>query len=357
MTGMMVALLCVMMGTGLLLSMYTTPLRPADAGLVPYTPPSASGGLVPSRGQGVAQGRQGPLLPGHPAHHEPAPGGLASQIRTVHAFSAGLLVAATLLHLLSLIIGRLWHRTGLRLSGLALLLAILGAAYTGSTLPWDALGQEGAQIGTGLLEHGVPLIGESLATIVRGGAYVGEATALRMRSFHTSWFPILILLLLFLHLAHLRRAPSTPASGWTKREPMIAGFTSIALLIAHATSGKGIDDVALQFGLILLPPIATWYAVGLVDDPTRDAQCDTVWRDLFCGLLTGAMIVTVATVATWERHPTAMAPEWSLYPPYLLLNVLSAEWAVVVMMAIVAAAALLPWTPRTTPGRVRRRSG
>jgi len=272
---------------------------------------------------------------------------VAVRLRTIHAFCAGLLVATTLLHLLALVASRFWGRPGLRLSGLALLLAILGAAYTGSVLPWDTLGREAAQIGTGLLEQGVPWIGKSMATIVRGGEYVGEATRFRMRSFHTSWFPIVLILLLALHLAHLRRVPSTPLSRWGKREPIVAALISITLLSVHAISGRGIDDIALQFAFILLPPVATWYAVALVDDPTRDAECDTVWRDLLCALFTGAMVVTVSTVTTWERHPARMVPEWYLYPPYLLLNSLSAEWVIGVIVVAVAAAALLPWRTRT----------
>ncbi len=310
-TSMMVVLLCVMVGSGLLLSVYPTP-QPST----PSLQPQAS---VPS-----------PQLP-----EAQRPSGPAAYLHTVHAFSAGLLVATTLLHLLSLFIGRVWRSIGLRLSGIALLVAILGAAYTGSILPWDALGKEAAQIGTGLLEQGVPLIGETLATIARGGDYVGDATHFRMRSFHTSWFPVIIILLLVLHLAHLRRIPVVPASAWAKREPMLAGMVAVALPIVHVVSGRGIDDMALQFGLILLPPLITWYAVALVDDPARDAKCDTVWRDLFCALLTGAMIVTVAALATWERHPTVMAPEWYLYPPYLLLNTVSAGWVMAIGAAMV----------------------
>lgn len=305
-TGMMVVLLCVMVGSGMLLSVYPSPQPPASACL-----------------------------------------------RTIHAFSAGLLIATTLLHVLSLIVGRVWRTPGLRLSGVALLLAILGAAYTGSVLPWDALGKEAARIGTGLLEHGVPLIGNTLASIARGGDYVGEATHFRMRSFHTSWFPVIIILLLFLHLAHLRRIPVMPVPAWTKREPALAGAVSVILLIVHVISGRGIDDMALQFGLILLPPLATWFAVTLVDDPTRDAKCETVWRDLFCALLTGAMIVTVAAVSTWERHPTVLAPEWYLYPPYLLLNTLSAGWVMAIVGATVAAGVVVRTGGRDMGSRSR----
>lgn len=301
MTGMMVALLCVMIGSGLLLSMYAHPSVP---------------GIQP-------------------------PARIASCLRTLHAFSTGLLVAATLLHLLSLVVGRSWQAIGLRLSGIALLLAILGAAYTGSVLPWDPLGKEAAQIGTGLLEHGVPLVGKSLATIVRGGDYVGDATRFRMWSLHTSWFPVIIIISLLLHLAHLRRLPSTSVTARTKREPVIAGAISILLLIVHAINGRGINDIALQFGLILLPPLATWYALSLVDEPTRDAQRDTIWRDLFCALLTGAMIATVVAVAAWDRHSEIMAPEWYFYPPYLLLNSLSAGWVMGITGATVATAITL----------------
>ncbi len=92
-------------------------------------------------------------------------------VRNLHHWSANLLVAVALLHLLRVFFTGGFHgqRSFNWVIGLSLLLAILASNFTGYLLPWDQLSYWAVTICTGMLGY-VPWIGEWLQSVARGGS-------------------------------------------------------------------------------------------------------------------------------------------------------------------------------------------
>jgi quinol-cytochrome oxidoreductase complex cytochrome b subunit len=89
-------------------------------------------------------------------------------------------------------------------AGAMLLLLTLGFGFTGYLLPWDQKAYWATVVGTNMLGS-VPLIGPSLAAVLRGGAEVTGQTLLRFYSIHVLWLPIFTAFFLWIHFHILRR--------------------------------------------------------------------------------------------------------------------------------------------------------
>jgi len=128
-------------------------------------------------------------------------------IRGVHYWSANLLIAVALLHMLRVFLTGAFH--GLRRSnwliGLGLLFLILVAAFTGYLLPWDQTSYWAITICTEMLGY-VPGIGTAIQRVLLGGAEIGPATVINFYAAHTSIMPILLVVLMTYHFWRVRIA-------------------------------------------------------------------------------------------------------------------------------------------------------
>lgn len=130
-------------------------------------------------------------------------------VRGVHRWASAGLIAFALAQLVWVFAsGR--HRgarAGSWVLGVLMLLLVLGLAFTGELLPWDA---ESVALARSALDgtQAIPVLGAPLASAMRGGQEVGAATLARAHAAHTLVLPWLVFLLLFLELwflAHARR--------------------------------------------------------------------------------------------------------------------------------------------------------
>jgi len=129
-----------------------------------------------------------------------------SLIRNLHHWSGNLLLVAAVLHLL-----RVFFTGGYRpprelnwILGVAMLLLILGANFTGYLLPWDQLAYWAITVGTSIISY-VPLIGEWLNRLLLGGPEVGAATLLNFYALHISIIPVSVVLLMAYHFWRIRK--------------------------------------------------------------------------------------------------------------------------------------------------------
>ena len=76
------------------------------------------------------------------------------------------------------------------LSGVALLLLVLGFGFTGYLLPWDTKAYFATLIGTEVPKS-VPFLGGWGVSLVKGTEYVGEETLTRMYSLHVIALPLI----------------------------------------------------------------------------------------------------------------------------------------------------------------------
>jgi quinol-cytochrome oxidoreductase complex cytochrome b subunit len=128
-------------------------------------------------------------------------------VRNIHHWSANILVAVVLLHLLRVLFTGGFHgpRRFNWVIGLALLAAVLASNFTGYLLPWDQLAFWAVTICTGMFGY-VPWIGEWLQLMARGGAEVGSATLVIFYAFHTTLVPVTLVLLMGFHFWRVRKA-------------------------------------------------------------------------------------------------------------------------------------------------------
>jgi ubiquinol-cytochrome c reductase cytochrome b subunit len=90
------------------------------------------------------------------------------------------------------------------LAGVVLLLVTAGLVFTGAPLPWDERGYWAAEVGTSIAGT-VPLVGDAIKRLLRGGDLMGQLALSRMFVLHVAILPAILLAFLAVHLAAFRR--------------------------------------------------------------------------------------------------------------------------------------------------------
>ncbi len=135
-------------------------------------------------------------------------------IRSVHKWSANLMIISVLTHLASTFFMRSYRkpREVMWISGVIQMFLVFGFAFTGSLLPWDTLAYFATQIGTEI-PRTIPVIGETVVKILRGGDYVDGESLKRLFALHVSILPLATLVVVIFHLAlNQVHGTSTPLS-------------------------------------------------------------------------------------------------------------------------------------------------
>jgi cytochrome b6 len=127
-------------------------------------------------------------------------------IRSVHSWSANLMILAAFIHMFSVAFLRSYRRPRevTWLSGVALLGLALAFGFSGYLLPWNTISYFATKVGTDMAAA-VPLIGPPLARFLRGGEEVGGATLTRFFGFHVAVLPAITTLVLAIHLVLVQR--------------------------------------------------------------------------------------------------------------------------------------------------------
>jgi cytochrome b6 len=122
-------------------------------------------------------------------------------IRSVHSWSANLMVATAFVHMFSTLFLRAFRRPRelTWVSGVALLFLSLAFGFSGYLLPWNKLAFFATKVGTDIAGI-VPLVGPYLLRFLRGGDEVTGATLTRFFGFHVAILPAVTTAILALHL-------------------------------------------------------------------------------------------------------------------------------------------------------------
>lgn len=143
-------------------------------------------------------------------------------IRSLHHWSATLMIAFVFIHLLSLWILKAYRspRELTWMSGVVLLFLTLAFGFTGYLLPWDELSLAATKVGTEI-PSALPLIGRWLTQLLRGGADVTGDTLTRFFGLHVSILPLALILVLGLHLYLVQKhGMSVPLSEERQNRPL-----------------------------------------------------------------------------------------------------------------------------------------
>lgn len=146
-------------------------------------------------------------------------------VRSLHSWSANLMVFFAALHLGSVFFLRGYRRPRelTWVSGALLFLLVLAFSFSGYLLPWNQLAFFATKVGTDIA-GALPLVGEATLRFLRGGDRVTGATLGRFFGWHVCVLPILSLLLLGMHLllvqVHGMSVPPGAAAESARRRPM-----------------------------------------------------------------------------------------------------------------------------------------
>lgn len=135
-------------------------------------------------------------------------------VRGLHHWGASAMVIAIGLHMLQAFLYGAYKppREVMWMIGVLLFVLVMAFAFTGYLLPWDQTAYWATQVGINMVGT-VPLAGDFLMRVMRGGETLGALTLSRFFATHVLFLPSLLVGLVALHLFVLRRVG--PAGPWT----------------------------------------------------------------------------------------------------------------------------------------------
>jgi len=244
-------------------------------------------------------------------------------VRNIHHWSANLLVAVVLLHMLRVFFTGGFHgpRRFNWVIGLALFAAILASNFTGYLLPWDQLAYWAVTICTGMLGY-VPVVGGWLQGVARGGEEIGSATLVIFYTFHTTLLPVGFVVLMGLHFWRVRKAggvvdprpPEDVGDGKpdyvsTLPELLLRELAAAAALIAGVMVISVFIDAPLSAaanpGMSTNPAKAPWYFVGF-------QELQLHFHPLFAVVVIPALLVVALLSIPYLRYGAEQSGPWFL---------------------------------------------
>lgn len=190
-------------------------------------------------------------------------------VRSVHCWSAHLMILSLLLHMWSVFFLRAYRkpREVTWLTGIALFGLSLGFGFSGYLLPWNELAFFATAVGTDSVKA-LPVVGEWLLRVMRGGDEVSIRTLYRFYALHVCVLPIATFGVVGVHLLLVQKqgmAPPLPESddappparrgmpffpNFALRDLLlwIVAVNVLALLAVLLPSGPGIPGFEWELG-------------------------------------------------------------------------------------------------------------
>ena len=173
--------------------------------------------------------------------------------RSIHSWSANLLIGVLFLHVLTTYIMRAYRRPRefTWLTGMALLGVFMTFGFSGYLLPWNQLAYFATSVGTAIA-GGVPVIGKYLLLMARGGENITGDTLARFYALHVVILPLTALAIVGLHLylvqkhgisvpqdmikkyGSAKKAPSMPFVPHFLLRDMVGWYVALGILAALA---------------------------------------------------------------------------------------------------------------------------
>jgi ubiquinol-cytochrome c reductase cytochrome b subunit len=238
-------------------------------------------------------------------------------IRGLHSYGATFMIVAVLLHALRVFIYAEYRppRELHWVTGMVLLFLTLGLAFSGYLLPWTQLSYWGSTVGTETL-RGIPLVGDNLILLIRGGEAVGEPTLHRFFALHIVVLPLAFLGLFAAHIYLVRRTGQGGPPTIQPGEPKLPFFPS------HVAKEILVFMVALMAITLLI-----------IYGPVHAEQ-----------------------PADPTNTPPHIKPEWYFLASYQFLKIVRPEWLALALQGAFCGILLLwPFLDRSKEADFRRR--
>ncbi|MEA5114465.1 MAG: cytochrome b N-terminal domain-containing protein [Geobacteraceae bacterium] len=139
-------------------------------------------------------------------------------IHNLHYWGANAMVVLVVLHMCRVYIWGSYKnpRELTWLAGVLLFLLTMALMFTGACLTWDELGYWASQVGTSIAGT-VPIIGEFIKKLMRGGETMGQLTLSRFFILHIAILPFLLAAMIGIHLVAFRKFGETGPWNESKR--------------------------------------------------------------------------------------------------------------------------------------------
>lgn len=200
-----------------------------------------------------------------------------SFLRSIHAYGSSAIIIVLLLHIMQTFFYGSYKgkRELVWLAGCVLLTLMLGMAFTGYLLPWDQKAYFATTVGTNIFSE-IPIVGNALKRLLRGGTEMGTLTLSRFFVLHVFLIPAGIFAAVASHVYSFRKAgaagpvsenpvhPNLPSEPfYPKQLVMDMGFATLIIVALGITAyawpidlGPKADPSDTQF-----LPRPEWYYV------------------------------------------------------------------------------------------------
>jgi len=141
-------------------------------------------------------------------------------IRSIHSWSANLMILCVFIHMFSIFFTKAYKkpRELTWYTGFILLALAFGFGFTGYLLPWNELSLFATKVGTEI-PRAIPLLGNFIMSLLRGGDEVTGATLSRFFGFHVALLPGIFTVFLAMHLIFIQRQGMAAPEHWDEMHP------------------------------------------------------------------------------------------------------------------------------------------
>lgn len=141
-------------------------------------------------------------------------------VRGLHHYGSSAMIIVAIVHMFQVFIFGAYKKPRELnwISGVILLLFLMGFGLTGYLLPWDQKGYWATQVATNIIGT-IPVIGDYIKVLHQGGSDYGNFTLTRFYALHVFLLPISLLFFLGIHIALFRKHGVTPY--WKMKEDVL----------------------------------------------------------------------------------------------------------------------------------------
>jgi ubiquinol-cytochrome c reductase cytochrome b subunit len=239
-----------------------------------------------------------------------------SLVRGLHIWGSTAIVVAMVMHTLRVFFWGSYKkpRELTWVFGVLIFQVMLAFSFTGYLLPWDQKAYWATMVGTRIAGT-IPVIGDMMMVLIRGGNEVGALTLTRFYAAHVMLLPAALMAFVGIHLYLVRRhhiaGPVIPQKG--KPQPFFPGqlfkdaivvVAGLAIIFALATAfPPGLEAPADPTGTEFAPR-PEWYFLGLFELlKIMPAGYEMVATLVIPGLITIGMFALPWIDRSNSRHP------------------------------------------------------
>jgi ubiquinol-cytochrome c reductase cytochrome b subunit len=256
--------------------------------------------------------------------------------RLMHTVGSNLIVAVVGLHMLSVFFMQSYKkpREMTWLAGASMLLVTLTFCLSGYLLPWSQLSFWATTIVTNI-PTALPVVGDYVTVLLRGGPQVSGATLGRFFALHVGVLPALLLVLVSVHLFLIRRIGiAMPPFGRSGEEP--APWTRYRHE-DHPGGQPFYPNFVLRESFVVMLAFALLFAV-IVFAPGLFLPADAV------------------VPADPFKTPERIKPEWYFLAAYQMLRIIPSKvLGILMQIAVVCLFVLWPLLDRKEEDNILRR--